>query len=361
VALLLGAGLFVAACSVNPRVFGFQGRLTDSAGNPVTGTKNMTFRLWTDPSAGTNVFTETQTNVPVSNGLFNVFIGNSTVVGDYGRSGIDPEVFARPLWVEVEVGGETLLPRTRLGAAPTSMGLVGGAIVVSDHDGNNGASGDTTGPEYGTLSVIAGSTANGTALVVGHAAGNTGNYIMACDGVSQPRNCANVEFRVDDGGQVYADGAYHCGNDIDDTAGLLDEGEIAPCLIDSSPADFAEYMPASANLQAGDVLAIDGNGTLVRATQANQTNVIGVYSTKPSYVGNGRFANDSRYAPLAISGIVPVKVTGAVKPGDMLVASSVPGHAMRGGSNPAAGTVIGKALQGSKTSYGTVLMLVITR
>jgi hypothetical protein len=360
----MAGGLALAACAVtNPRAVGFQGRLNDSAGNPVTGTKSMIFSLWTEVSGGTRVFSETQ-SVPVTNGLFNVFIGEGTSDsdGEYGRAGVDPEKFAIPLYVQVQVDGETLTPRTRLGAAPTSMGLVGGAVIISDHEGNGAAGDDTTNTEYATLSVIASSDDLGTALIVGHAVGNTGDYIRAYGGISTTtRNFADLEFRVDDGGQVYADGAYHCGNDINDGALTLDETEISPCLIDSSPADFAEYMPASANLQAGDVLAVDANGTLVRATQANQTTVVGVYSTDPSYVGNGRFANDSRYAPLAISGIVPVKVTGAVKPGDMLVASSVPGHAMRGGSNPAAGTVIGKALQASKTSYGVVLMLVMTR
>jgi hypothetical protein len=241
------------------------------------------------------------------------------------------------------------------------MGLVGGAVVVSAHEGNGAGGNDDTNQDYASLSVVASSAANGTALIVAHTTGNSGDYIRVCRIDTNTRVCTDPEFRVVAGGQVYADGAYHCGNDIGALAGDLDESEIAPCLIDSTPADFAEYMPASANLKPGDVLAVDANGTLVRSTQANQANVIGVYSTQPSYVGNGRFANDSRYAPLALSGIVPVKVTGAVKPGDMLVASNVPGHAMRGGGNPAAGTVIGKALQGSKTSYGVVLMLVMTR
>jgi hypothetical protein len=144
-AFLLATGLLLAACapSVIPRAFGFQGRLTDTSGNPVTATKVMTFTLWTDPFGGTVVFTETQT-VAVSNGLFNAFIGNATPNGQFGRSGVDPEKFAVPLFVQVEVDGETLLPRTRLGAAPTSLGLVGGAVVVSDHEGNGPGGADNT-------------------------------------------------------------------------------------------------------------------------------------------------------------------------------------------------------------------------
>jgi hypothetical protein len=338
-ALLLAAGLFLAACSAaSPRVFGFQGRLTDSAGGPVNATKNMTFRLWTDDLGGTNVFTETQ-SVLVSNGLFNVFIGNSTANGQYGLAGVDPENFSAPLWVEVEVDGEKLAPRTRLGSAPTSMGLVGGAVVVSNHEGNGATGLDTTNSNYASLSVVASSTLSGTAFIVGHATGNTGDFIKACGNISSStRNCPQIKFRVHANGDVTADGAF------------------------SSPAaDYAELMAASDKVTAGDVLAIGADGKLVKSTEANQTTVVGVYSTKPGFVTNGTKVDTEGYVPVALVGVVPVKVTGAVKAGDLLVASNVPGHAMRGGANPAAGTVIGKALQSSKTSYGVILMLVMTR
>jgi hypothetical protein len=344
-ALLLAGGLVVAACSptVIPRAFGFQGRLTDSGGNPVTATKVMTFTLWTQVATGQVVFTETQT-VAVNNGLFNVFIGQSTLTSDgqYGRSGADPENFAVPLFVQVQVDGETLTPRTRLGAAPTSMGLVGGAVVVSDHDGNgiSGAGSDVTNLNYASLSVIASSTVSGTALLVGHALGNTGDLIRACGSItdSSSRTCPERLFRVRADGDVNADGAF------------------------TSPAsDFAEMFAASDNLKPGDVLAIGADGKLVKSSEANQATVVGVYSTKPGFVANGAQHEAEGYVPVALVGVVPVKVTGAIRAGDLLVASNVPGHAMRGGGNPAAGTVIGKALQSSKTSYGTVLMLVMTR
>ena len=214
-ALILAFGLVLVACSPSaiPRSFGFQGRLTDGSGNPVTATKNMTFTLWSAVSGGTVVFTETQ-SVSVQNGLFNVFIGQSTLAtdGQFGRSGVDPENFAVPLFVQVQVDGETLTPRTRLGAAPTSMGLVGGAVVVSDHDGNGstGPGTDSTNSNYASLSVIASSTVSGTALLVGHALGNTGNLIKVCGNItdSSSRTCPNVLFRVQADGDVTADGTF---------------------------------------------------------------------------------------------------------------------------------------------------------
>jgi hypothetical protein len=65
--------------------------------------------------------------------------------------------------------------------------------------------------------------------------------------------------------------------------------------------------------------------------------------------------------PLAIVGIVPVKVSaenGSILPGDLLVTSSTPGHAMKAGPNPPVGTVIGKALGTLAEGKGVIQMLV---
>ena len=45
----------------------------------------------------------------------------------------------------------------------------------------------------------------------------------------------------------------------------------------------------------------------------------------------------------------------------LLLAGSVPGHAMRGGPNPPQGTVIGKALEGLDVGQGTgVIQALVT-
>jgi hypothetical protein len=118
----------------------------------------------------------------------------------------------------------------------------------------------------------------------------------------------------------------------------------------TTPAeDFAEMLPAVAGLEPGDVLAIGPDGTLVRSTKPYQTSVVGVYSTQPGFIGGHPVEGPvAGTIPLAVVGILPVKVTtenGAILPGDLLVASSTPGHAMKAGPNPPQGTVIGKALE----------------
>ncbi|MBN2390920.1 MAG: hypothetical protein JXR84_09360 [Anaerolineae bacterium] len=125
----------------------------------------------------------------------------------------------------------------------------------------------------------------------------------------------------------------------------------------TTPAeDFAEMLPAVAGLEPGDVLAIGSNGTLVRSTKPYQTSVVGVYSTQPGFIGGHPVEGPiTGTIPLAVVGIVPVKVTaenGAILPGDLLVASSTPGYAMKAGPNPPQGAVIGKALEKLDVSQG---------
>ncbi len=138
---------------------------------------------------------------------------------------------------------------------------------------------------------------------------------------------------------------------------------LAPCLRDSNEADFAEMLPtAYRGLEPGDVLAIDERGELVRSDEPYQPTVVGVYSTQPSYLGNSRHWGQADYAPLALVGIVPVKATalnGAIQPGDMLTASSIPGHAMRADRDAPNGTIIGKALAGLDSGGGVIRMLVM--
>ncbi len=58
--------------------------------------------------------------------------------------------------------------------------------------------------------------------------------------------------------------------------------------------------------------------------------------------------------PVAVVGIVPCKVSienGPIRPGDLLVTSSTPGHAMSD-ANPPVGTVVGNALEAFDGSTG---------
>ncbi len=46
-----------------PNQFNYQGTLTDTSGNPITGTESMTFSLYADSTGGTSLWSETQATV----------------------------------------------------------------------------------------------------------------------------------------------------------------------------------------------------------------------------------------------------------------------------------------------------------
>ncbi len=249
-------------------------------------------------------------------------------------------------------------------ATGSGSGSSKAAIRVHNSDGTGGVAASFT-------SLSANETArfrnSGTGAVLylqnGGDAGGAGgfDFIRAVNKTDD-----DVQFRVTTGGNVYADGGYNCGLNISNvligpaTFGLT-EASIEPCLRDSTPADFAEMLPAQGSPEPGDVLAIGPDGDLIQSSEAYQTTIIGVYSFRPSFLGNAQFADEEGYVPLAMLGIVFVKVSaenGAIQPGDLLVASSTPGHAMKASENPPQGSVLGKALEPLTEGTGFIQMIV---
>ncbi|UCD18399.1 MAG: hypothetical protein JSV44_05690 [Candidatus Zixiibacteriota bacterium] len=75
--LLLGflfCWVSVAQAAV-PAKINYQGYLTDAAGNPVDGMVDMTFKIYNVDSGGTALWTETQLDVEVTNGIYHAQIG----------------------------------------------------------------------------------------------------------------------------------------------------------------------------------------------------------------------------------------------------------------------------------------------
>jgi hypothetical protein len=151
-------------------------------------------------------------------------------------------------------------------------------------------------------------------------------------------------FRADASGAVYADGAFY-------GAGFF-----------SGFADVAEWVLASEPGEPGDVLELDAaHPGSYRLTQTPcSSDVAGVVSTEPGVVLGGTSPVEGA-ALLALSGIVPVKVTnegGPIQPGDLLVSSSTPGYAMRwAGAEPCPCALVGKALEAMLDERGVILVL----
>jgi len=156
-----------------------------------------------------------------------------------------------------------------------------------------------------------------------------------------------------------------------------------------SSQDLASLVDVSEEVQPGDVLVIDRDnpGMMRKAFEAHDTGVIGVVAldagvvlgTRPpgariSRMHNSQFEgpapddNDLGTAPshraaVGLAGVVTCNVDaayGAVWPGDLLVTSPTPGHAMRADA-PLPGTVLGKALEPLQEGVGTIKVLVMLR
>jgi hypothetical protein len=105
--------------------------------------------------------------------------------------------------------------------------------------------------------------------------------------------------------------------------------------------------------------------TVTRSAMPYSTMVAGIYSTKPGVLASPYSLDDARIAseiPLAVVGIVPCKVTaenGAIAAGDLLVTSSLAGHAMKGTDRSRmVGAIVGKALEPLEKGTGTILVLI---
>lgn len=369
----LAAALLVSCTPVDlASGFSYQGVLTDGGGNPVPdGNYQVAFRLYNAASAGTMVYVVTQT-VTTRNGIF------STV--------LQPpiEVMDDPLWVDLTVQGEHLPTRQRLWGAPYAMSLVPGSTI----DGYIWK----TSPVSATLNIqnagdgiglgVLQSNADGDAAIV---AVNTnagddvptlklsniasdGRLIEAWQGDDATNPWADRILRLDGSTEnMYLDGNYNTGG-----------------------GDYADLLPSAENVEPGDVLVIGSDGQMARSTTANATNVAGIYSTFPGFVGGNVSESitdgdpdapmllatlpelmtdvELERVPVALAGVVPCKVStenGPIRPGDLLTTSSTPGHAMKadpievgGVTFYRPGTILGKAMEPLESGTGVILVLV---
>ena len=92
-------------------------------------------------------------------------------------------------------------------------------------------------------------------------------------------------------------------------------------------ADLAERYAADAPYSEGTVVVFGGEAEVTASTSYAQRSVAGVVSTKPAVMMNAEAGNSQTHPFIALQGRVPVKVTGEVKKGDILVASDIAGTA----------------------------------
>jgi hypothetical protein len=128
--LVVALGLFLLAAGAAadiPKLIGYQGRVTDNAGNPVSDDQHtMEFRIYNTAVGGTLLWDSGEVSVDVETGVFN------TVLGAAGQPALELD-FSTDYWLLVTFEGEDITPRQRLtsvGYAYMSSGLVAGTEVT---------------------------------------------------------------------------------------------------------------------------------------------------------------------------------------------------------------------------------------
>jgi hypothetical protein len=125
-------------------------------------------------------------------------------------------------------------------------------------------------------------------------------------------------------------------------------------------ADVAERFAADVEMLPGTVVELGGSAEITKSVDELSENVFGVISTRAAYLMNSGAGTDSTHPPIAMTGRVPVRVTGSIRKGDRLVAAG-DGLARAAKTGEAtAFNVIGRALESKESESLGVIEAIVT-
>ncbi len=227
-----------------PKLINFQGVLRDGSGNPVAdGSYSVAFKIYDAPSAGTLLWTETQ-SVATIGGSFNVLLGATNAVPDSAFSGAN-----RYLGIAVASDPE-MSPRFQLVS-------VGYAYRVNSVDGALGwtISGDVK--VFGRATIGSNTNTGAFAFVAG--TGNTvsGVYSSISGGDS---NTASGQWATIGGGEFNVANAFRAtvGGGGLNTAG--NAGTVAGGYSNSASNSFSSVGGGLGNTASGNRATVGGGG-----------------------------------------------------------------------------------------------------
>ncbi len=246
-------------------------------------------------------------------------------------------------------------------------GVVG--ITFSSNPGVSAMRGNNFGAGYGLEGSTTSLNANSSGLVGSNYGNGHGIFGVTQSTLSSAVGIFGTNYGPGYGisaNSVQGPGLYVKGGNgraIDAIGDIVASGHIY-ANTSTFIGDIAEPVLAVSGVEAGDVVAIgslSGDFESVRFEKAStpyDKRVAGVISTNPSMI----LANDKDRLPLAVNGIVPVKVDtayGEIHPGDLLTSSPEPGYAMKvSDHSKAQGAIIGKALETLREGQGKIMVLV---
>ena len=248
------------------------------------------------------------------------------------------------------------------GAAITGFATIGPGVQLSSSVSNAVFKGSATNAQTldnldstDFLSAIANDTTSGTLGVLndtGLAVGVDSDFRVSVSGsdvtVQNQTLDGDILFKVNDGG-------------VATTVMTIDgaTGTISGTQINANYADVAERFESDSAYSAGTVVELGGAKEITLSQDELSDAVFGVISTKAAYLMNSNVGTDETHPPVAMSGRVPVRVTGTVNKGDRLVSAGNGLARAATAGEPTAFNVIGRALETKTTSdEGTVLAVV---
>ena len=272
-------------------------------------------------------------------------------------------------------GFATIDPGIQMSTAVTNAQFVGTAANASLLDGLDSTSflrSDASDTTSGTLGII-----NDSGLTVGLDQDAKISVTLATSAVNIQNQTqdANINIQVNDGGvnttALFVDGSTA----LVGVKGITNLGSNAAGNIGSSTgyfntifatattalyADVAERFAADVEMLPGTVVELGGTAEITKSVDELSENVFGVISTRAAYLMNAGAGTDSTHPPIAMTGRVPVRVTGSICKGDRLVAAGDGlARAARAGEATAFNT-IGRSLEAKESETVGIIEAIVT-
>jgi hypothetical protein len=253
------------------------------------------------------------------------------------------------------------------GTATSAQGLVSGNVVLNP---NNFMRSDQNTSTTGTLSVL-----NDTGLSVGVNSDFRVTVTGTAVSVNNQTSGGNFSIGVNVGGTptpalsilgttgvvgVLGISNLNAGNGVGNIGSSSNYfNRLFATATTALYADVAERFASDQEYAPGTVVELGGTAEITRSNTDLSDNVFGVISTQAAYLMNGGAGSDATHPPVAMTGRVPVLVTGTVRKGDRLVSA---GNGLARAAQPgeaSAFNTVGRALHDKlEDSQGTVEAIV---
>ena len=239
----------------------------------------------------------TITNVTIATGSITTLTGVSTASIQNLTVGANADVTGA-----VNVTGDII----------SDASVIGGVLTDGTASLNSGS---LSGAVNGTFSgaITADSFTDGTATLT------SGALSGATNGTFSGTVTADI---LTDGALSITDGDITGGADAA-FSGTVSATEFDGVATSAQYADLAEVYASDELYTPGTVVKLGGEQEITQTTDQGDTEVFGVISTDPAYLMNSK----AQGQPVAMTGRIPVRVTGAVQKGERLISSSIPGVA----------------------------------